>query len=87
MNPIYFTVRWREKLVASCHQGALVFELTMGKYHVYFPDEQCWKNNVPAWATNQWKHFYSECSKWCAANKIPITLTPDALVYEEKRQE
>lgn len=87
MNPIYFTVRWREELVASSDLGTLVFELTMGKYHVYFPDQSQWQKSVPAWAANLWQHYYTQCSQWCAANKIPITITPDALVYEEKKQE
>ncbi len=84
MSKISFSPRWREELVATCDEGTLIFELTMGTYHVYFPSEQRWQNAVPVWAKNKWKEFYEECSKWCSANKIPISIVNDAIVYEEK---
>lgn len=82
---ISFTPRWREELVAVCDKGTLIFELTMGSYHVYFPDEQRWEKEVPDWAKDKWKLFYNACTNWCSINKIPITITDNAIVYEEKR--
>lgn len=84
MSKISFAPRWREELVATCDEGTLVFELTMGTYHVYFPDEHTWHNAVPGWARDKWKLFNKECSQWCSQNKIPITIVGDAIVYEEK---
>lgn len=84
MNTISFHPRWREELVASCAEGRLIFELTMGRYHVYFPDEVRWEHSVPDWARGRWKEFFQACSDWCRQERIPITLEADALVYEEK---
>lgn len=36
MLKIKFSPRWREELVATCDEGVLIFEFTMGKNHVYF---------------------------------------------------
>jgi hypothetical protein len=85
IQEIKFSPRWREELVATSSEGVLIFELTMGKYHVYFPDENRWKNQVPEWAKMKWDIFLSACKTWCEQNKIPISVVPDALVYEEKK--
>jgi hypothetical protein len=84
MYNISFNPRWREELVATSNEGTLVFELTMGKYHVYFPDKSKWVASVPDWAKEKWEIYSEACNEWCTNNKIPITITDDAHVYEEK---
>jgi hypothetical protein len=84
METIVFKPRWREELEAISKEGKLIFELTMGRLHVYFPDEKCWNNSVPAWAKDKLKDYFDGCQKWCAANRIPMTVVERALVYEEK---
>lgn len=81
---IRFTARWREELVATSEEGRLIFELTMGTYHVYFPDEETWKKSVPDWAKDKWELYEQECSRWCQQQHIPISIVYNALVYEEK---
>lgn len=81
---IEFAARWREELVARSPQGTLVFELTMGQLHVYFPDEARWRAVVPAWAREQWPAYRDACRAWCEAQRIPFTLVPDAHVSEER---
>ncbi len=82
---ISFAPRWREELVATSGEGVLIFELTMGKLHVYFPDKNRWEATVPAWAKEQWAVYKTACEDWCRANSIPITIADNALVYEEKK--
>jgi hypothetical protein len=86
MLKIEFTPRWREELVATCDEGVLIFELTMGKNHVYFPNESTWITSVPHWAKDKWKTFFEECNTWCSRNGIPISIVDNALVYEERRK-
>ena len=86
MLKIEFTPRWREELVATCDEGILIFELTMGKNHVYFPSESRWETSVPHWAKDKWKVFLDECNRWCSGNGIPISIVDNALVYEERRK-
>jgi len=84
MSKIHFNPRWREELVATSKEGTLIFELTMGKYHVYFPGQTIWLTSVPEWAKPKWQTYLEACQDWCAQNKIPITIVDNALVYEEK---
>lgn len=81
---ITFNPRWREELVAVSDEGTLIFELTMGTLHVYFPDKDRWIASVPAWAKDRWDEYKTACTQWCNANHIPITIVSNALVYEEK---
>lgn len=81
---IHFTPRWREELVATSNEGKLIFELTMGTYHLYFPDLATWKKSVPEWAKDKWEYYEQECTKWCEQQRIPISIVDNALVYEEK---
>lgn len=84
MSEIAFRGRWREELVGTSERGALVFELTMGTLHVYFPDESRWRAVVPEWARDEHARWLAACRAWCAANRIPLTLTADAHVSEER---
>ncbi len=84
MNIIRFSPRWKEELVATSDEGKLVFELTMGKYHVYFPDKTLWQASVPGWAIDKWELYHEQCSRWCNQNNIPFTVAHNTFVYEEK---
>ena len=50
---ISFTPRWREELLAASKEGKLIFELTIGTYHAYFPDQATWKKPVLYWAKDK----------------------------------
>lgn len=81
MMQINFQPRWREELVARCALGALVFELTMGKLHVYFPDPDLWVSSVPSWAISLRPEFEVACHRWCQSQGIPMTVTNTTFVY------
>jgi len=85
MATIKFNPRWKEELVATSNNGVLIFELTMGKLQVYFPDEKKWLASVPDWAKSKWKTYLDACNAWCADNGIPISIVDNAYVYEEKK--
>lgn len=85
MSYIHFNPRWREELVATSTDGILIFELTMGTMHVYFPDETKWNADAPAWAKDKWQQYVTACSEWAKNNRIPISITDNALFYEEKK--
>ena len=84
MDQIIFNPRWKEELEAISDEGILVFELTMGEKHVYFPDQYQWEDTVPDWAKEKWDLYLKACSNWCNQNRIPITIIGDAHVYEER---
>jgi len=84
MHHIEFSARWREELVASSPEGKLVFELTMGTLHVYFPDEVRWRALAPKWAEDKWQVYVDACREWCREEKIPISIVDDGHFSEEK---
>jgi hypothetical protein len=84
MTKITFKQRWREELEAISEEGILVFELTIGQNHVYFPDQDRWLAVVPAWAKDKWVIYLEACQNWCKENRIPISVVDDAHVQEEK---
>jgi hypothetical protein len=86
MANITFLPRWKEELVVTSEEGILIFELTMGKLHVYFPDQQRWSGQVPSWAKDKWEIYLTACREWCQQNKIPISIVGNAYVFEEKRE-
>ena len=81
---IQFEPRWREELVATSSEGKLVFELTMGKLKVCFPDKSLWDESVPAWATSKWEIYLDACKKWCEGKDIPLTIVKNTFVYDIK---
>jgi hypothetical protein len=83
---IHFNPRWREELVATSDEGVLILELTMGKYHVYFPSHDKWKETAPGWAKEKWEVYLSATRNWCSQNNIPISVVDNGLVYEEKEK-
>ena len=84
MPGISFNPRWKEELVAHSSEGALIFEFTMGKYHVYFPSQAKWLQASPGWAKEKWELYFEECKKWCLQNNYPITVVDNTYMYEEK---
>lgn len=78
---IQFDPRWREELVATSQEGKLVFELTMGELHVYFPDENRWHSSVPEWALEKFDIYKEACKKWCDGKGIPFTIAEQTFVY------
>ena len=84
MNRIVLKPRWKEELVATSAEGALVFEFTMGVNHVYFPSQASWERQVPAWALDKREQYLAECEKWCSANRVPLSVTDEAWVAVEK---
>ena len=85
MAQIEFKPRWREELEAISSEGKLVFEFTIGRFHVYFPDQQRWLAlPPPAWARDHWQTYHDACQRWCQQNRFPMTLEADANFYEEK---
>ncbi|MBX2940673.1 MAG: hypothetical protein KF880_11440 [Ferruginibacter sp.] len=83
-DSIQFQPRWKEELLATSKDGVLVFELTMGKLQVYFPDRDMWLARVPAWAKDQWEVYHNACERWCAQQGIPFTVVSNGFVYELK---
>ncbi len=83
-NGITLRGRWREELEAVSPEGTLVFEFTMGKEHVYFPDEKAWAAQAPTWARNKRETYLNACEAWCKEYRYPISIVPDAHMYEEK---
>ena len=85
MPDIKFNPRWKEELVATSDEGILIFEITMGVLHVYFPDQKKWEAAAPDWAKNKWRIYMDSCTNWCKNNGIPISIVDNAYVYEERR--
>jgi len=83
-NGITLRGRWREELEAVSSEGTLIFEFTMGKEHVYFPDEQAWAAHAPAWARDKRPIYLDACEAWCKEYRYPISIVPDAQMHEEK---
>lgn len=84
MDEIKFNPRWREELVATGERGTLIFEITMGTLHVYFPSLERWLLKAPLWAKEHLEKYENSCRKYCEQNKIPFTITDDAQFYEER---
>jgi|GEM_PF-1300056 len=86
MGNISFNPRWREELVATSDEGKLVFEITMGELHVYFPGKKKWKEAVPGWAKDKREIYLDACERWCSQNNIPLSVANNTFFYEEKKQ-
>lgn len=83
-NGITLRGRWREELEAVCADGTLIFEFTMGKEHLYFPDEKAWAAQAPDWARDSRAAFLDACEAWCREYRYPISIVPDTHIYEER---
>ncbi|MGB4772668.1 MAG: hypothetical protein WBP58_14470 [Chitinophagaceae bacterium] len=85
MDIIRFQPRWKEEIVATSRRGKLVFEMTMGIDHVYFPSQVLWEKNAPEWAKPMWEEYMNACIRWCNNNSIPFTLADNTFMYEERK--
>jgi len=79
---VSFAARWKEELVCTLPGGALVVEMTMGTWHVYFPTLEKWNTDAPAWARDQYETIVHEPRSWCAREGIALTVDDGAWVYE-----
>lgn len=84
---IIFKRRWREELEAITDEGKLIFEFTIGRFHVYFPTQERWIAQVPLWARDRWEEYKNACEAWCQRERTPISFVNDAHVYYEKNEE
>jgi hypothetical protein len=80
MAPVTFAPRWKEELVGTLDGKTFVVELTMGVLHVFFPTEEKWRAQVPAWAQDQWPLVKDSLTTWCRQQQIPLTIEPSAWV-------
>ena len=77
-----FNVRWKEELVCSCPEGALVLDFTMGVPTVYFPSEEIWQQRAPAWAKDKRVEILDELTEWCRSEKVPLIVDDTGSVGE-----
>jgi hypothetical protein len=82
-NGITLRGRWREELEAVSADGTLIFEFMMGKEHVYFPDENAWAAQAPAWARDKRQIYLEACEAWCKEYRFPISIVSNAHMYAE----
>jgi len=82
MSRINFVPGWKEELIASSEEGILVFEFTIAREHVYFPDEDLWKTGAPEWPKDKWELYRKKCEQWCSQNNIPFSLASGTFFYE-----
>jgi hypothetical protein len=85
MDIKHFQPRWKEEIVATSKRGILVFEMTMGVDHVYFPSQVKWDKDAPEWAKPLWEEYMNECIKWCNNNSVPFTLADNTFMFEERK--
>lgn len=83
MSEIEFRQRWREELEAVAYGRTLVFELTIGRWHLYFPSEERWAQIAPEWAKPRWAEYHEAAAAWCKARRFPMTVVDDAHMSEE----
>jgi hypothetical protein len=83
-NGIVLRGRWREELETTSAEGKLIFEFTMGREHVYFPDQARWQALAPPWAKAKWQPYLEACRAWCKEYRYPLSIVADAHFYEEK---
>jgi hypothetical protein len=72
--------RWKEQLVWDDGETRLVFELTMGVEHVYFPTRQAWDRQVPDRVKHRYDEVLADIEAWCRKSKTPLTVEPHARV-------
>jgi len=66
--------RWKEELVITSPEGALVIEMTMGVANVYFPTESEWEKQAPTWAMNRRPEILAAVTNWCSREQVPLSL-------------
>lgn len=79
-----FNPRWKEELVCETPWATFVVEITMGKLHVYFPDEQKWMRITAGELQGHWHDIIGELKQWGAAQGIPVSFDSEAWLQLEK---
>ncbi len=77
--------RWKEELVCKGPEGSLVFEMTMGVLHVYFPTPEKWLAEAPAWAKPKRDEILEAIRAYCKQSNVPLTIDDKAWVDVDKR--
>ena len=75
-----FEMKWKEDLYCKAKEGTLIFEITMGVYHVYFPTESKWNKDAPEWARHQYANVLTELRAWCEEKNIPLSLVDNGSI-------
>ncbi len=77
--------RWKEELVCKGAEGSLVFEMTMGVPHVYFPTPEKWLTEAPAWAKGKRDEILEAIDAFCKRSGVPLTIDDKAWVGVDTR--
>ena len=77
---IKYLPRWKEMLDGIYGDHRFTVEITMGIIHVYFPTEETWERDAPAWAQGLWPQAKEDAQQWCAGNNTPFEVNPTAWV-------
>jgi hypothetical protein len=75
---IRFQQRWKELLDCITPLGTVTVEMTMGIPQVYFPSEARWRRDAPAGLADHWEVMAAACQRWCAQQKLPLTIDDNA---------
>jgi hypothetical protein len=73
-----FSMRWKEELVCDTPWATFVVEITMGSFHIYFPDEEKWKKTVIPEMADRWGEVTRALNDWAKAQNIPVSCVSDA---------
>jgi hypothetical protein len=79
-NALQFRIVWKEELEVTSSKGVLVFEITIGQIHVYFPSRDLWLKCAPPWAITQWEFYLDATKAWCKENNIPISVVDNTFM-------
>jgi hypothetical protein len=72
--------KWKEELVGTYGANSFTVEITMGKLHVFFPQEDTWEESAPAWAKGKWPQARDQAQTWAQSEDIPFTVDQAAWV-------
>lgn len=78
---ISYQPKWKEELVGTYGEHEFTVEMTMGKAHVFFPEESIWEENPPPWAIGVWSEAKNAAMEWAESQGIPFTIDKAAWVY------
>jgi hypothetical protein len=72
--------KWKEQLVWEDGPTRLIFELTMGADHVYFPTREAWDRQVADAVRPRYDEVLADIETWCRKKKTPLTVEPHARI-------
>jgi hypothetical protein len=75
--------RWKEEVAWECEGKTLVFEMTFGEFHVYFPTIERWQKSAPDFAKSRYEEILDDVRKWSEVNNIPFTIDEQAWMRSE----